>query len=228
MKKDDLRREGRRRADKLRDKFEAEGTPLKWFEAIYNQAQGEAALVPWGHLEARFPLLDWIKRQDKTKLKGRALDIGTGLGDNAVVLADAGFDVTAFDISETAMKWAGERWQRDDIDWVVANLNDPPQSWFHAFDFVNETFTLQALKGDDRERGLEMLPNFVKPGGTLLIVARGRLDDEGMDPPPWPLTPSELDRLHKFGLVSQLREEFFDDKEPPRRHFLAEFKRPLT
>jgi len=223
---DELKKESRRRADRLRRKFEALGEPLSWFEAIYAEASGEPRLVPWGHMEARFPLVNWLENQTPDVLSGRALDIGCGLGDNAMVLADAGFDVTAFDISETAVKWASKRFPVPSITWRSANLLDPPAEWTEAFDLVSETFTIQALKGRDRTRAFEGLPNFVKPGGRLLIVARGRLEDEPINPPPWPLTNSELDGLEHFGLKSIAREEYFDKKDPPQRHFLAEFIKP--
>ena len=57
---------------------------------------------------------------------GRALDVGCGLGDNAAALARAGFEVTAFDISPTAIDWAKARFSSEDINWLAADLLDPP------------------------------------------------------------------------------------------------------
>ena len=39
----------------------------------------------------------------------KALKIGCGLGDDAEYLTETGMEVTAFDISETAIRWCHER-----------------------------------------------------------------------------------------------------------------------
>jgi len=59
---------------------------------------------------------------------GRALDIATGKGRNAIFLAEHGFDVEAVDISATALEVARNRararslhvsWRRDDLEGVI-------------------------------------------------------------------------------------------------------------
>jgi len=220
----DKKQESRKRADRLRAKFEREGTPLLWFDALYKEANNDPDLIPWGHQKARFPLLTWLEQQPPEKRAGRALDVGTGLGDNAQALSKAGFDVTAFDVSKTAVEWAQKRFQDLPIKWQVANLLEPPKSWRGAFDLVAETFTIQALKGQERKNAFKALASLVAPNGRLLIVARGRLDDEPATPPPWPLTPSELDQVESLGFLSTRRDEYFDKSPNPQRHFLAEYQ----
>ena len=222
------RKQGKAIADRLRAEYETQGTPLLWFDALYREAEGDPDLIPWGHKQARFPLLNWLERQPKQNCKGRALDVGTGLGDNAAVLAKAGFNVTAFDISQTAVEWAKKRFADLPIDWQAADLLNPPQEWTGAFDLVSETFTIQALKEPERTQAFHALASLVAPKGRLLIVARGRLEEEPLNPPPWPLTPSELDRFETLGFRSVLRETFFDQKKPPMRHFLAQYQRDET
>lgn len=48
----------------------------------------------------------------------------------------------------------------------------------------------------------------VAPGGTLLVIATAREDDEGADGPPWPLTRAEIDA---FGL-DPVRVELIDGR----------------
>ena len=57
----------------------------------------------------------------------------------------------------------------------------------------------------------------VSPGGTLLVICRGRrpADDEGQMP--WPLLRDELSILERAGLSVQAFEEFWDRREEPAR-----------
>jgi len=142
------------------------------------------------------------------------------------VAGAAGFQVTAFDISATAIRWAEQRFPDLDIDWCTADLLAPPQEWYGAFDLVNETYTLQALRPPFREQAIAALGTLVAPGGTLLIVARGRHADEPEDPPPWPLLRAELDDLRQFGLEEVSFDDFFTDRKGrPVRHFRVELRR---
>ncbi len=223
---EELKQEGRRRADALRIRFEESGDIMGWFEACYDLADGEAALVPWGHEVARPEFVAWLEKLPQSRRQGRALDIGCGLGDNAARLAQAGFRVTAFDISATAIGWAGERFPDLDIEWRVADLVNPPDDFLGAFDLVNETYTLQSLRPPVREAAIQALAGFVKPGGTLLIVGRGRHDDEPDNPPPWPLVRRELDCLVEAGLTLVRFEDFLSDhKRRIIRHFQIEYRR---
>lgn len=223
---DALKEEGRRRADALRAKFETSGNIMDWFEACYEQAEGEAALIPWGHGIARPEFVDWLERLPAARRRGRALDVGCGLGDNAERLAQAGFSVTAFDLSPTAISWAKARFAEFNIEWRVADLIDPPDDFIAAFDLVNETYTLQALRPPFREAAIRSLARFVKPGGTLLIVGRGRHEDEPENPPPWPLLRKELDGMAQAGLTLAGFDDFHTARKGRAvRHFRFEYQR---
>ncbi len=223
---EDLKEEGRRRADALRSRYEESGNIMGWFEACYEQADGEAALIPWGHEIARPEFVEWLEVLPEDRRRGRALDIGCGLGDNAVRLAHAGFKVTAFDLSETAIRWAAKRFPDLQIDWHVADLVNPPEDFYDVFDLVNETYTLQALRPPFREAAIKSLARFVKRGGTLLIVGRGRHAEEPENPPPWPLVRSELDCLLEAGLKLVGFDDFHTERKGrPVRHFRIEYTR---
>ena len=98
--------------------------------------------------------------------------MGCGLGDNAEALGQLGYEVTAFDLSPTAVEWARKRFAGSPVTYVAADLFDAPADWAGAFDFVHETYTLQALMPGTglRQRAARCLAGFLKPGGRLLVI----------------------------------------------------------
>jgi ubiquinone/menaquinone biosynthesis C-methylase UbiE len=90
-------------------------------------------------------LVEWL---DRTRIDGKqkkALVVACGLGDDADALAQRGFDVVACDISQTAIEWCRKRFPRSKVNYVVADLFNPPAGWHRAFNFVLEAYTLQSL-----------------------------------------------------------------------------------
>ncbi len=108
----------------------------------------------------------------------RALIVGCGLGDDAEELAARDFQVTAFDVSVAAIDWCRRRFPNSEVDYEAADLLDPPQAWHGAFDLVVEIYTLQVLPPELRAKAMANLASFVARGGTLLVVARGREEDD--------------------------------------------------
>jgi SAM-dependent methyltransferase len=112
---------------------------------------------------------------DRNALAGHgrsALVVGCGLGRrDAEFLAGLGFAVTAFDISETAVRTARERHPGSPVDYVVADLLDPPAPWRDAFDLVVESNNAQALPRPARDRAIANVAPLVARGGTPLVLA---------------------------------------------------------
>ncbi len=213
----------RTRARTLAQDAVAAGRPTAWFETLYREAEDGNAAVPWADLVPNPHLVQWLDAHPPAP--GRALDVGTGLGDNAEELARRGLEVTAFDVAATAVAQARRRFPASHVTYVVADLLAPPPEWHGAFVLVAETYTLQVLPPSVRAVAARTLRSLVAPGGTLLVIARGREASEPEGAMPWPLTRTEIEDLAGDGLALLAFEDFLDDEDPPVRRFRAVLRR---
>jgi SAM-dependent methyltransferase len=125
---------------------------------------------------------------------GRALDLGCGEGGDAVWLADHGWQVTAVDISTTALDRARRAADGRGVgDRIGFEQHDLAVSFpAGTYDLVSAQF-LQSPVGFPRFAVLQRAATAVAPGGHLLIVDHGA-------PPPW---ASEEHRRAEFLTVQQ-------------------------
>ena len=119
-------------------------------------------------------------------IPGTALDIGCGVGADAIWLAAQGWTVTALDVSQVALDRAAARASHAGVhvDWVCSSLEDFPVPQ-GGFDLVTAHYpALRRSPGRDAERALL---SAVAPGATLLVVHHADVDVEtakshGFDP----------------------------------------------
>ncbi len=104
---------------------------------------------------------------------GRALDLATGDGRNALWLARHGWRVTAVDFSQVALDRARRSAEAAGVeaDWVLADLLEwrPP---VRAFELVAVVFL--HLPADERRRAYAAAAEAVAPGGRLLVIGHDR------------------------------------------------------
>jgi protein-L-isoaspartate O-methyltransferase len=200
------------------------GDPVGWFERLYLAHEGGEAVVPWDR-DAPHPLLvEWLRHKDFDGAGRRAVVIGAGLGEDAELVARAGFDTVAFDIAGTAIRTARKRFPDSTVDYVVADLLDPPAEWHQAFDLVVESLTVQSIPRTLRGRATAGVGRLVAPGGTLLVHAGAQRDDDLDSGPPWLLTRAEIEAFATGGL----RVVRIEDLEGEFRRWRAEFHRPVA
>lgn len=199
--------------------------PLDWFEALYADSGEDPEQIPWADQAPNPALVSWLTAGSPPA--GRALVVGCGLGDDAEALARAGFDTTAFDLSKSAITWAQRRFPNSPVDYHAANLLQLPEEWFGAFDLVFEAYTLQAIPLAIRQQATPVLAQLLRPGGQLLIIARGRGEEPASQSPPWPLARHEIEVLEaECGLEAVAWDDFIDSEDPPIRRFRATYRRP--
>lgn len=137
-----------------------------WWEQHY-QGQGTGRGVPSPHLVAELTGLP----------AGTALDAGCGAGADAVWLAQQGWEVTAVDVSPTAVGQA-ESVAADQtadvtsrISWVVADLTawEPPTQYdLVVSQYVHPDVPFREFVG--------RLADAVAPGGTLFVAGHDPAD----------------------------------------------------
>ena len=215
----------RARAREIARSFLEKGDPKGWFEALYREAAAEPSLIPWADMVANPHLLSWL---DKRGIRGegkRAMVVGSGLGDDAELLSSRGFEVTAFDISPEAIRQCRQRFPDSSVNYLVADLFNPPVSWQGSFHLVLEAYTLQVLPPELRRPAIKAISPWVREGGILLAIARAREPQEDPGRMPWPLTRQEFTAFYEAGLECVSWEDYFDQEDPPVRRFRVEYRK---
>lgn len=201
------------------------GDPTGWFEELYTAAAAGSAIVPWDVAEPNALLTEWTERKSPDGAGKRALVVGCGLGRDAEHIAALGFQTTAFDISDTAIATTRDRYPTSTVDYVVADLLNPPPDWTGRFDFVVESITVQSLPLSVRPDAITHIARMVAPGGTLLVISAIRTEEEPGEGPPWPLTRSELDAFAVDGLRATEIEKVAPATQPDSPRWRATFER---
>ena len=194
-----------------------------FFNSVYANAQGDAQTIPWARLAPRPLFKQWA---DSTDLQGngkKALQVACGLGDDAEELASRGFAVTAFDISPVAIEWCQQRFPASSVQYQVADLFALPESWQHSFDFVLESYTIQAIPRPMRPQAMSSIARTLAPGGTLLIICRGT-DDINEISMPLPVMHEELAVFQQEGLQEVSFEDFPASDTLSARHFRVVYR----
>ncbi|HEY2042019.1 MAG TPA: class I SAM-dependent methyltransferase [Jatrophihabitans sp.] len=172
---------------------------VRSFEELYASVGSDLARVPWARLAPQPMLLDWLDSRNEPN--GTALVIACGLGDDAEELSRRGYQVTAFDVSETAIGWCRQRFPSSKVEYSVHNLFALPEAWSGQFDFVLEVNTVQSLPPSDHENAIDAIANTVAANGLLRVKCLGREADQQTPTRPYPLSRAEIARYGERGLT---------------------------
>lgn len=205
-------------------------TAVESFEAIYAEAHGDASRVPWADQRPHPALVNWLNAVAPSLVRSgsRVCVVGCGLGDDARELIHRGYDVTAFDCSETAINWAKQLDPNNGSRYIVANLFDLPSSLRGRFDLVVEVNTLQSLLPDDRAEAMKAIGSLVSRHGHVLVICRCAQQPASIDDgPPWAIMVDELTETAKLAGLSPTNpvSSFTDDETPPVERIRAVFQR---
>ncbi|OCB30744.1 transferase [Mycobacterium malmoense] len=142
------------------------------FDALYRgESPGEGippmATPPWDTKAPKDSVVAW---HGGGWVHGDVLDIGCGLGDNAIYLARNGFRVTGLDISATALVTAQRRAHEAgaDVTFAVADATKL-EGFTDAFDTVIDSGMFHCLDDDGKRSYAAAVHRATRPGATLLI-----------------------------------------------------------
>ena len=213
--------------DRLTAQALADGDPAGWFERFYRAAAAGEVELPWQRAEPHWLLTRWAAQRRIDGSARRAIVVGCGQGTDAEYLTRLGFHVVAFDIAETAIRLARQRYPDSAVHYQAADLLNPPTEWWHAFDLVVEIITVQALPDPPQRQAIVNVGRLVGPGGTLLAVEAVREEHErAPELGPWPLSRADINAFATDGLIPIAIDLTTGPEGPADVRWLAEFRRP--
>ena len=206
--------------------YQEKNDPTGWFDSIYKNAQGDFTKVFWADLEPSPYLVNWLKENPIKKINKSACVIGCGVGDDAQALSEFGFDVTAFDISPSAIELCINRYLNTKVNYVVADLFVYPKEWFEKFDVVYECNTIQVLPDGYRKKARVAMSSLIAKDGYILVSCRSRNEGEKEDEIPFPLSKSEMDEFITIDKLKEISFLAYDDEQTPSvPHFFAVYQK---
>lgn len=142
--------------------------PYDSWEQVYQQSGMHE--LPWDTAEAH-PLLIELFKDHHAKPGARALDLGCGTGASSRLLAQIGYEVDAWDMSETAIDRAGMLSKNGggSIRYFAGNaikcaLNTPD-----SYDLVLDFLFLHHIQDEDIKAYFTGVQNSVRAGGHYVV-----------------------------------------------------------
>ncbi|HEY9305938.1 MAG TPA: class I SAM-dependent methyltransferase [Mycobacterium sp.] len=143
------------------------------FDALYrgeSPAEGIPAIPtpPWDNKAPKDTVVAW---HTEGLVHGDVLDIGCGLGDNAIYLAQHGFNVTGLDISPTALVTAERRAKDAGVQVKFATADATVlEGYTDAFDTVVDSGMFHCLHDDAKRRYAAAVHRATRDGAILLLA----------------------------------------------------------
>jgi len=174
------------------------------WEQLYRNQDVES--MPWFN-----PELDLDLDEALTNLNlqtGTALDLGTGPGTQAMALAERGFEVTATDLSETAIEKALAKAKEKNLDISFRQDDILNSKLDQKFDFVLDRGCFHVLPPEQRQNYIRVVDNLMKPKGYLFLKCFSHL--ETREAGPYRFTPEEIQDIFSSRFnVSSVKETVY-------------------
>jgi 2-polyprenyl-3-methyl-5-hydroxy-6-metoxy-1,4-benzoquinol methylase len=186
------------------------------WEQLYRNQDVES--MPWFN-----PELDLDLEEALTNLNlqtGTALDLGTGPGTQAMALAERGFEVTATDLSETAIEKALAKAKEKGLDICFRQDDILNSKLDQKFDFVLDRGCFHVFPPEQRQNYIRVVDSLIKPKGYLFLKCFSHL--ETREAGPYRFTPEEIQDIFssRFNVSSVKETVYYGTLDPlPRALF---------
>jgi SAM-dependent methyltransferase len=125
--------------------------------------------APW---DIGRPQPTFVRLADEGRMAGRVLDSGCGTGENALLAASRGADVTGIDLAPTAI--ARARAKATDrglaVRFEVGDALDLTSLGIDAVDTVIDSGVFHVFSDEDRARYVASLAAVLRPGGSCYLM----------------------------------------------------------
>jgi len=133
-----------------------------WNNLYANEAS--VGSLPWYNEDLDNDLREFLHSMNMTK--GRLLDLGTGPATQAIELSKLGFQVTASDISENAIRRAKR--MSNEIDFIVDDILESKLK-DNSFDYIFDRGCFHVLEPSSRKRYVDQVSRLLRKGGLLFL-----------------------------------------------------------
>lgn len=177
---------------------------------------------PW-EIDKPQPVL--VELAEQGRLAGRVLDVGCGTGENVLLAAEHGAEALGIDISPTAIKLAGEKASKRELQ-ARFQVGDALRldRLGETFDVVIDSGTFQSFDPDERSLYASSLASVLEPDGTLYVTCVS--DQEPDDSGPRRVSEVEIRTTFTHGwLIEDLRECLRERRPSPAIAWLATIHR---
>ncbi len=176
----------------------------------YWESRYQCSDMPWEKGAPSPGLVDFLKANPDLK-RGTVCVPGCGTGHDVRAWAEAGFEVTGFDLAPSAVRLAAERIQAAGLTAKIQLADflkdDPP----FRFDWIFEHTLFCAIQPAQRDDYVQAVLRWLKPKGTYLAVNYLIPDKDG---PPFGTTREEV--WKRFSRHFDLTKEWVPRSYPNR------------